>query len=107
MDPSHNVNRCLNVLKSSEKRKVIQIDHDLDITYTPDSMTHDESYALDCLQKLSINQRVAIYMKHVEGYASEEIAEALGVKKRTVDSLLYRGMSMNGNILRNMIHITI
>ena len=43
-----------------------------------------------CLDKLPINQRLAITLRHYDGMRYDEIAEVLNVSAKAVDSLLQR-----------------
>jgi len=95
------INRCLNIIKSPWRSKKIDLDEVCN-TESGDKnpfikelsyMLPEESDVMLMLYKLPQNQQIAIYLHYVDGYIPKEIAEIMCKKKRSIDSLLYRGLA--------------
>lgn len=52
------------------------------------------------LARLPEEQRVVVVLRTIEGYAPEEVAELLGVRRNTVDVRLHRAMARLRTLLR-------
>ena len=61
-----------------------------------DDLSHDMKRAFD---ELKPQERALLWLAHVEGSSHEEIAEALGVKAKSVKVMLFRARKRLGGIL--------
>lgn len=81
------VNGCIGVVRH---RQVVDRNP---VDPPPDDVPDRLVELRDVLLTLPVQQRAAIVLRHVAGLPDEEIAEALGVRRATVRSLVARGLA--------------
>ncbi len=103
-------NLCKNYLRSQKQKKEQPLEELEPLSTAPDGIL-DQLISQERIQRLAkeIRQLDDIYksvleLKYINNLKNEEIASALGIKKKTVEMRLYRSRSILQNKLKEQEH---
>ena len=88
------VNLCLDFRSKKHPVYCDTIPERSDMGNNPEVLLHNKETANElkrALSELPPTQRIAFLLRHLEGFTYSEIAEAMNISARAVDSLLQRG----------------
>lgn len=86
-------NKCINLIKSAWKKRVVELSDDL--SYLP----KEDSTMLSSILTLDDKYRVPIHLYYFEGYTTNEIAQILKLNSATLRTRLSRAREMLKEIL--------